>query len=51
MQAENSKMGLEKEKRYSRPIVSEITKASEFFRAEEYHQKYLQKNGLSACPI
>ena len=26
-------------------IVTEITKASDFYRAEEYHQKYLQKQG------
>ena len=26
-------------------IVTEITKASDFYRAEKYHQKYLQKQG------
>ena len=29
----------------TKPIVTEITSAGEFYRAEEYHQKYHQKNG------
>ena len=28
-----------------RKIVTEITKASDFWRAEEYHQKYFEKHG------
>ena len=31
-------------------IVTEITKAKEYFKAEEYHQKYIQKTGLH-CAI
>ncbi len=34
---------------YPAPIVTEITPASTFWRAEEYHQQYLQKRGLSSC--
>jgi peptide-methionine (S)-S-oxide reductase len=35
---------------YPRPIVTEIRPAATFWRAEEYHQQYLEKNGRS-CPI
>ena len=39
------------EKFKSRGIVTEITSASEFYRAEDYHQQYLEKRGLSSCHI
>lgn len=32
-------------------IVTEITKASMFWMAEDYHQQYCEKNGIAACPI
>ncbi len=35
----------------SRPIVTEVTPASTFYRAEDYHQQYLEKRGLSTCRI
>ena len=31
----------------SRKIVTEITKASDFWKAEEYHQKYFEKHGVN----
>ncbi len=31
------------------PIVTEITKASTFYVAEEYHQRYFEKNGMGPC--
>jgi peptide methionine sulfoxide reductase msrA/msrB len=41
--AEASKAKLEATKRFSRPIVTEISPAPEFYRAEEYHQRYQEK--------
>ncbi len=42
--AEASKTTLDKTKPFKQPIVTEITKAAEFWRAEEYHQDYYLKN-------
>jgi peptide-methionine (S)-S-oxide reductase len=42
--AEASKAALDKSKPFKQPIVTEITKAPEFYRAEEYHQDYYVKN-------
>jgi peptide-methionine (S)-S-oxide reductase len=48
--AELSKRNLEQSGKYSKKIVTEITKATTFYPAEEYHQQYLAKHGLAACP-
>ncbi len=37
--------------KYKRPIVTEIVAESTFFRAEEYHQQYLKKQGSAHCRI
>jgi methionine-S-sulfoxide reductase len=42
--AEKIKDNLQLSGKWSRPIVTEITAATDFFDAEEYHQDYLQKN-------
>ena len=49
--AKASKDVLERSGAYKRPIVTEITPATEFWRAEEYHQQYLEKRGLAQCHI
>ena len=37
--------------RFRKPIVTEITPASTFWPAEEYHQRYLEKRGQAACAV
>jgi peptide-methionine (S)-S-oxide reductase len=49
--AKASKDTLAKSGRYKRPIVTEITAAPEFWRAEDYHQQYLEKRGLASCHV
>jgi peptide-methionine (S)-S-oxide reductase len=50
-EAENSRNNLTKTGRFRRPIVTQIEPAPKFFRAEEYHQRYLGKRGFSHCAI
>ena len=49
--AETSKAVQDKSGHFKRPIVTEIVPAQTFYRAEEYHQQYLEKRGLSHCHI
>jgi len=49
--ARASKEKMQASGKFRRQIVTEITPASTFYRAEEYHQKYLAKRGLSHCHI
>lgn len=44
-----AKDALEKPKKYSKPIATEVVKASAFYPAEEHHQKYLEKRGQFVC--
>jgi peptide-methionine (S)-S-oxide reductase len=50
-QAEAVKAELQASGRFPRPIVTEITPATNFWLAEDYHQQYLAKRGLSHCQI
>jgi len=37
--------------RWSQPVVTVLEPAVEFWPAEEYHQRYLEKNGLGSCSL
>ena len=49
--ARASKDRLQSSGKWLRPIVTEITPAPEFYRAEDYHQQYLEKRGLASCHL
>lgn len=49
--AKASKEKLQASGRFKKPVVTEITPAATFWRAEEYHQQYLSKRGLGACHV
>jgi peptide-methionine (S)-S-oxide reductase len=35
--------------RYAQPIVTKVEPAQTFYRAEDYHQRYLEKQGRASC--
>jgi peptide-methionine (S)-S-oxide reductase len=45
------KVRSDEQPRHSRPVVTEVTEAQEFWEAEDYHQRYLEKRGLASCRI
>ena len=49
--ARETKAALQSSGRFPREIVTEITQAGPFWRAEDYHQQYFEKRGLSHCAI
>ncbi len=42
---------LTSEGKFQRPIVTQVVPATTFWRAEDYHQKYLEKRGMASCHI
>ena len=52
LQIEEAKVSiLNQQERWKNKIVTQISQASKFYRAEEYHQKYLNKNNISSCGL
>lgn len=49
--ARASLAALEVSGKWRKPIVTEITPAGTFYMAEDYHQQYLEKRGLSSCHL
>jgi len=47
--AKKTKEELGKSGKFKDPIITEVVSAGEFYKAEEYHQRYLQKRGLKTC--
>ena len=46
-----SRDALDRSGRWRKPIVTEIEPAPRFWRAEEYHQQYLERRGMASCRI
>ena len=49
--ASESRKRQEESGKFRRPIVTEIVPEKPFWRAEDYHQRYLEKRGLAHCRI
>ncbi|MFD1422908.1 peptide-methionine (S)-S-oxide reductase MsrA [Laceyella tengchongensis] len=49
--AEESKQALDRSGCFKNPIVTQVEPATTFWRAEEYHQRYLQKRGMDSCHL
>lgn len=49
--AEKAQQERENSGRYRKPIATQIVPAVEFYPAEDYHQQYLEKRGLSSCHL
>lgn len=49
--AEASKATLDKSGKHKKPVATQIVPAAPFYRAEEYHQRYFEKNGGPACHL
>lgn len=49
--AQRTKEALARSGKFSRPIVTEVVPAQTFYKAEDYHQQYLEKRGLASCHV
>ncbi|MGC2330211.1 MAG: peptide-methionine (S)-S-oxide reductase MsrA [Candidatus Acidiferrales bacterium] len=50
-EAREAKAALEKAGVFKRPIVTQIAPAPDFYRAEDYHQQYFEKQGIRSCHL
>jgi len=52
LQKEEAKTSIPSQQgKWKENIVTEISQSSKFYRAEEYHQNYLNKNNISSCGL
>lgn len=49
--AREKKVALEKSGKFKRPVVTTVEPAPTFWPAEDYHQRYFEKNGLPSCHV
>lgn len=49
--AQNAIHAVEESGKWPNPVVTQVEEAMQFWPAEEYHQRYLEKRGLSSCSI
>ncbi|MEQ8664135.1 MAG: peptide-methionine (S)-S-oxide reductase MsrA [Rhodospirillales bacterium] len=49
--AETSRRVLDESGAFPKPVATSIEPAQTFWRAEDYHQKYLEKRGLAVCHV